>query len=102
MPLTLQQLVDAGFAAENFPTDLPSPGPETLTMESLDGKKELYRYDAAVEGQHYAMEIVVDRETLENPGEGVNFMLNQFAYLWRMDRPKVQIQDGQQIRRIEF
>lgn len=102
MPLTLQQLITAGFPAENFPADLPAPGPENITLKALDGQKELYRYDAAVEGQHYAMEIVVDRETLENAGEGVGFMLNQFAYLWRMDRPKVLIQDGQTIRRIEF
>lgn len=102
MPLTMEQLVDAGFAQENFPPELPEPGPDTVSMQPLQGTHELYRYDATMEGVPYAMEIVVDRATIENAAEGVNFMLNQFAYLWRMDRAKIAVAADGTCRRINF
>ncbi len=102
MPLTLEQLVDAGFAQENFPPELPEPSPESISLSSLEGSHELYRYDATMDGTDYAMEIVVDRTTLENPAEGVNFMLNQFAYLWRMDRVKIAVAADGTCKRINF
>ena len=102
MPLTLNQLSDAGFAQEDFPSDLPAPGPETLSSQALEGSHELFRYDAVIQGTPYAMEIVVDRATIENPAEGVNFMLNQFAYLWRMDRAKIAVAADGTCRRIHF
>ena len=98
----MEQLVDAGFAQENFPPELPEPSPETVSMQPLEGTHELYRYDATMDGVPYAMEIVVDRATIENPAEGVNFMLNQFAYLWRMDRAKIAVAADGTCRRINF
>lgn len=102
MPLTMEQLVDAGFAQENFPPELPAPSPTTISMSALEGQTELYRYDATMDGTNYAMEIVVDRATIEDPAEGVNFMLNQFAYLWRMDKPKIVAAADGTCRRINF
>lgn len=102
MPLNMEQLVDAGFAQENFPPELPGPSSENISTHPLEGSHELYRYDATMEGTAYAMEIVVDRATIENPAEGVNFMLNQFAYLWRMDRAKIAVAADGTCRRINF
>ena len=44
MPLTMEQLVDAGFAQENFPPELPAPSPDTISKSALEGQLELYRY----------------------------------------------------------
>ena len=98
--LTMDDLVNAGFPQENFPEDLPSPGEETLEGTSLEGKKELWRYQASMPDGAYAMEVEVDRSTMENPAEAVSYMLNQFAYLWRMDREKIAQGDDGSCRRI--
>lgn len=102
MPLTMEDLVNAGFPKENFPEDLPAPGPETISMAPLEGTKEMYRYQADVNGQGFAMEIVVDRSTLDDPAEGVNFMLNQFGYLWRTNKSSIAIAADGTCRRINF
>jgi len=98
MPLTMEDLENAGFAKENFPEDLPAPSPETITMRALEGKNELYRYTAG----GFAMEIVIDRATIDDPAEGVNFMLNQFGYLWRMNRDQLACAADGGCRRINF
>ena len=102
MPVTIDALVSAGFPRENFPEDLPVPCEENITMTPMDGSHELYRYQAVMGGKPFAMEIVVDRGTLDNPAEGVGFMLNQFAYLWRMDRIKLECTAEGACRRINF
>ncbi len=102
MPLTLAQLVNAGFPSENFPPELPEPSPDTIKLYDLGNKNELYRYEASVGGQAFAMEVVVDRKTLEDPSEGVCFMLNQFAYLWRRDKAQITVQADNSCRRINF
>ena len=91
MPITMEQLKKVAFDPENFPHDIPTPGPETIKLREAQGNKELYRYQIDQDGQAYAAEILVDRDTVENPAEGVSFMLNQFAYLWRMSRDKVKV-----------
>ena len=102
MPVTIEELVSAGFPKENFPTDLPEPGPSNISLTDMGNKKELYRYSANVGGQDYAMEVIVDRNSIDDAAEGVGFMLNQFAYLWRMDKPKIVVQPNGACRRIEF
>jgi hypothetical protein len=49
MPLTLAQLVNAGFPSENFPPELPEPSPDTIKLYDLGNKNELYRYEASVD-----------------------------------------------------
>ncbi len=102
MPVTIDALVGAGFPKENFPEDLPEPGEANITMSPMDGSHELYRYEVNMGGKPFAMEIVVDRGTIDDPAEGVGFMLNQFAYLWRMDRVKLEVAAGGACRRINF
>ena len=97
--MTLDDLVGAGFPAENFPEDLPEPGEANITMTNLDGSNELYRYEANIDGKLYAMEVVLDRENVPDPAEGVSFMLNQFAYLWRTNKDAIAAESG---RRINF
>lgn len=102
MPLTMEDLVNAGFPRENFPEDLPDPGPDNITKSALEGEQELYRYQADTDEGAFAMEIVVDRGTVEDPAEGVNFMLNQFGYLWRTDKDKITVADDGSCWRINF
>lgn len=100
--MTLDDLVKAGFPAENFPEDLPEPGESNIGKTQLDGTNELYRYEVAIDGEAYAMEVVLDRATVPNPAEGVSFMLNQFAYLWRMNKPAIAVEANGNCRRINF
>ena len=102
MSITIDALVKAGFPRENFPEDLPEPGPETIRHATIEGDKALYRYDAQIDGANYAMEIVIQTKTVPDPAEGVGFMLNQLAYLWRMDRPKLAVAPDGACRRIHF
>lgn len=102
MTMSLEELVNAGFPEENFPEDLPKPGPDNISKQPLEANKELYRYEVSAGGQSFAMEIVVDRATIDDPAEGVGFMLNQFAYLWRMDKPKIVVAADGSCRRIFF
>ncbi len=102
MPLTMEDLVNAGFPKENFPEELPAPSPDTISMSPMEGQKELYRYEATTDSGRFAMEIIVDRGTIEDPAEGVNFMLNQFGYLWRTDKGKIAVADDGTCWRIEF
>lgn len=102
MTMTIEDLVNAGFPEENFPEDLPKPGPENISKQALEANKELYRYEVEQAGQRFAMEIVVDRATIDDPAEGVGFMLNQLAYLWRMDKPKLVVAADGTCRRIFF
>jgi len=100
--ITIESLVDAGFPQENFPEDLPEPGTSNITMQSQEGQKETYRYQVEVGGHTFAMEVCIDRATIDDPSEGVGFMLNQFAYLWRMDKPKILMAADGTCRRIDF
>lgn len=102
MPITLDQLVKAGFPSENFPPELPEPSPESIQLYDLGNKNELYRYQAMMDGQAFAMEVVVDRKSIDDPSEGVCFMLNQFAYLWRRDKNQIAVQPDNSCRRINF
>jgi hypothetical protein len=100
--MTIDELVDAGFPRENWPEDLPEPGDDNITMTPQDGTTRLYRYEATVDGTVYAMEVVLDTATVPDPAEGVSFMLNQFAYLWRMNKPEIVVGDGGSCRRLNF
>lgn len=100
--MTLDELVSAGFPAENFPEDLPEPGESNISSRPLEGNQELYRYDAEIDGNKYAMEVVLDTATVPDPAEGVGFMLNQFAYLWRNDKSGITVGDDGSCRRINF
>lgn len=102
MSLTIEQLENAGFPREHWPEDLPLPGETNILSKELEGKKALYRYQVGVNGTRYAMEVMLDLATLSDPAEGVGFMLNQFAYLWRTDKSQVALQPNNSCRRINF
>ncbi len=96
--MTLDDLVSAGFPAENWPEDLPAPGESNITESELGGTQKLYRFE---HGAH-AMEVVLDTATVPDPAEGVGFMLNQFAYLWRTNKDGVAKGADGSCRRINF
>lgn len=100
--MTLDDLVKAGFPAENWPEDLPTPGESNISNKSLEGTQELYRYEATIDGSTVAMEVVLDKATVPDPAEGVGFMLNQFAYLWRTDKSGIAVGSDGSCRRINF
>lgn len=102
MSMTLEDLENAGFPPEHFPEDLPMPGESNIFSKNLEGKRALYRYQVNVEGVTYAMEVLLDLATSPDPAEGVEFMLNQFAFLWRQDRSQVAVQPNGACRRINF
>ncbi len=100
--ITIEDLVRAGFPRDAWPEDLPEPGPSNIRGKNLDGSQEMYRYQVEDGGQTYAMEVVLDRSTIPDPAEGVTFMLNQFAYLWRTDKAQIQCAADGACRRINF
>jgi hypothetical protein len=100
--ITIEDLADAGFARENWPEDLPEPGPANIRGKSLEGTQEVHRYQVEDGGETYAMEVVSDRATVPDPAEGVTFMLNQFAYLWRTDKSQIKCAADGGCRRINF
>ena len=100
--MTLDELVRAGFPAENWPEDLPTPGDESIRESALEGAQKLYRYEANVGGSTFAMEVVLDTATVPDPAEGVGFMLNQFAYLWRTNKDSITVGGDGACRRINF
>lgn len=102
MTITLEQLENVAFPKENWPPELPMPGVDTIAASEFEAGKTLYRYSAQAEGQTVAMEVVIDTGTVDDPAEGVSFMLNQFAYLWRMDREKIVLGADGSCRRIAF
>ena len=102
MSMTLEDLTNAGFPPETFPEDLPVPGETNIFSKDLEGKKALYRYQVNVDGVTYAMEVLLDLAHSPDPAEGVGFMLNQFAFLWRQDRAQVAVQPNGACRRINF
>lgn len=102
MSLTLADLENAGFPPETFPEDLPMPGESNIYSKEMEGKTALYRYQVNVDGVTYAMEVLLDLSTSPDPAEGVGFMLNQFAFLWRQDRAQVAVQANGACRRINF
>lgn len=102
MTMTLEDLVNAGFPPDTFPEDLPAPGETNIFSKELEGKKALYRYQVNVDGATYAMEVLLDLAHSPDPAEGVGFMLNQFAFLWRQDRSQVAVQSNGACRRINF
>lgn len=100
--ISIEDLVGAGFDRDNWPQDVPEPGAENIRGRALEGKMELYRYQVSVDGQTYAMEVVLDRNNVMDPAEGVTFMVNQFAYLWRTDKSQVTCAPDGACRRIHF
>jgi|GEM_PF-2533859 len=100
--ISIEDLVGAGFDRENWPEDVAEPGAENIRGRALEGKQELYRYQVSAGEQAYAMEVVLDRATVMDPAEGVTFMVNQFAYLWRTDKSKVICAPDGACRRIHF
>jgi hypothetical protein len=100
--MTIDDLVEAGFPRENWPDDLPEPGESNITGREMEGTQHLYRYEADMDGTKYAMEVVLDTATVPDPAEGVGFMLNQFAYLWRTDKAQIAAEDDGSCRRINF
>lgn len=100
--ISIEDLVGAGFDRDNWPEDLDEPGTSNIRGRALEDKKELYRYQIKGDEQAYAMEVVLDRSTVMDAAEGVTFMLNQFAYLWRTDKSKVVCADDGACRRIHF
>lgn len=100
--MTIDELVNAGFPKENWPEDLPEPGGPNITQSTLEGTKELYRFECTIDGTTYASEVVLDTTTVPNPAEGVGFMLNQFAYLWRTNKGAIEAQPDGSCRRIDF
>lgn len=100
--ISIEDLVGAGFDRENWPEDADEPGESNIRGRALEGKQELYRYQISHEGQAYGMEVVLDRATVEDPAEGVTFMVNQFAYLWRTDKSKIVCSPDGACRRIHF
>ncbi|MFB6264323.1 MAG: hypothetical protein ABEL76_11970 [Bradymonadaceae bacterium] len=99
---TLDALKEAGFTYSNWPDDLPEPGDSNISKLEHDGTQELYRFETDVDGVDYAMEILVDTFSAENPNEGVSFMLEQFAYLWRTDRDQLAYDTEDDIPRRQF
>jgi hypothetical protein len=102
MAVTMDDLSNAGFAEENWPEDLPDPGEANIEQIDLDGSKERYRYSIDAGGQSYGMEVDLDTGTVPDPAEGVVFMLNQFAFLWRTNKGEIQVNDDGSYRRIDF
>lgn len=102
MAITLDDLEEAGFPTDNWPDELPMPGEDNIKSKALDGSEERYRFQIAVDGTNYGMEVDLDTSTVPDPAEGVSFMLNQFAFLWRSDKGELVIDGDDEIRRINF
>lgn len=100
--ITLESLSGAGFDKDSWPQDLSMPGPENIRSAVIDDKQALYRFQVQEDGAAFAMEVVLDRASAPDPAEGVTFMLNQFAYLWRTDKARVQCAPDGTCRRIFF
>ncbi|MFW5968512.1 MAG: hypothetical protein ACOCV2_13390 [Persicimonas sp.] len=100
--ITIEDLVEAGFPRDAWPDDLPEPGTANISGQDLQGSEEMYRFEIEDGGTTYAMEVVLDRDTVPDPAEGVTFMLNQFAYLWRTDKPEIEAAPDGSCRRINF
>lgn len=100
--MTSDELVEAGFAVENWPEDLPGPGDDNITMREGEGTQRLYRYETDKDGSTFAMEVILDTATVPNAAEGVVFMLNQFAYLWRTNKSQIMVAADDTCRRINF
>lgn len=100
--ITTEDLIGAGFDRDTWPEQLAVPGADNIRGRALEAKQELYRFQCEVDGVTYASEVVLDRATAPDPAEGVTFMLNQFAYLWRTDKTKIQCNPDGACRRIHF
>lgn len=102
MSMTIEDLENAGFPIETFPDELPVPGEANIFSKDLEDNKALYRYQVNVDGTTYGMEVLLDLNTVPDPAEGVGFMLNQFAFLWRQDPTQVKVKSNGACRRINF
>ena len=100
MSITMEALLNAGFPRETWPEDLPEPGEGTIRSATGKGTLKLYRYEAKDAEKSYGIEVVVDTATMPDPAEGVCFMLNQFAYLWRTDKDEISQKPDGSYRRI--
>jgi hypothetical protein len=102
MAVTLDDLEEAGFAVDNWPEDLPQPGEDNVSREEIGDSEYRFRFEIEDSGQAYGMEVDLDTSTVPDPAEGVVFMLNQFAFLWRTDKGELEKNDGGSVRRIDF
>lgn len=102
MALTLDDLKEAGFTEDTWPEALPTPGEDNISKEEREGSKERYRFQVTVDGTDYGMEVDLDTATLGDSEEGVTFMLNQFAFLWRSDKGEIEVDADGSVRRINF
>ena len=102
MAVTLEQLEEAGFAIDNWPDDLPEPGEDNVSRHEIGESELRFRYQMTEDGQTYGMEVDLDTSTVPDPAEGVVFMLNQFAFLWRTDKGELEQSDDGSVRRIDF
>lgn len=92
--MTFEDLVNAGFIEENWPTEIPMPSEENILVEEVDSNVNSYTYKAEHDGKHYAASVDVNHSLIEDPAEGVVFMLNQFAYLFRSKPDRVLYTEG--------
>ena len=102
MDITIDDLLEAGFPKDAWPEDLPTPGTDNISGSELEGTEEMYRFEIEDGGTTYAMEVVLDTATVPDPAEGVVFMLNQFAYLWRTSKDQIEVEGDGSCRRINF
>lgn len=102
MAVSLDDLEEAGFAIDNWPEDLPQPGESNISREEIDDDEYRFRFEIEQGGQTYGMEVDLDTSTVPDPAEGVVFMLNQFAFLWRTDKGEIKMSDDKSVRRIDF
>ncbi len=100
MDISYDGLSEAGFTPENWPSELPEPSSDNISREEIGDDQAIYRYDAAVDGTAYAMEVELDTSTVPDPNEGVSFMLNQFAFLWKNNPGDLTVEGG--VKRIDF
>jgi hypothetical protein len=102
MEISYDGLTEAGFTPENWPSELPEPSSDNISREEIGDSEVIYRFDATVDGTDYAMEVELDTSTVPDPNEGVSFMLNQFAFLWRTSQDELVLEEGGSPRRIDF
>lgn len=102
MAISMDELTEAGFAEGNWPDDLPDPGEANIDQIDLEGSDERYRYSVEDGGTRYGMEVDLDTSTVPDPAEGVVYMLNQVAFLWRTNKEEIEANDDGSFRRIDF
>lgn len=100
--MNLDDLISAGFVQENWPESIPMPDESILRVENVEGGAQRYSYECTVDGKRYGAYVELDPESLEVPAEGVVFMLNQFAYLYRAKPDRVLRAEGEELYKASF